>query len=438
IPSKRHGKIFRRLRHTYFNVYRRLFSVVFSVNLIGFFVLLWQSRETGVNHLNVAAASSANIMAAILIRQDYIINLLFRVCWLVPLSAPLRLRRAMAKVYEYGGVHSGAGFAGALWYLFLTVVLTRDYAMAVMKSIPIMTTSYAMLTLLCLIVAFAYPRFRFLSHNVFENTHRLAGWTAVGIFWAQTVLIAQQLRKGTDHSTWGTIIRLLPFYFLLITTVHLVLPWVRLRKMTFHPERLSDHALRLHFKETMAPFSGIAISDAPLKEWHPFATFPTPLGNGGGGSLIISAAGDWTQKVIANPSTQYWVRGVPRTGVLSMACIFRSCLIVTTGSGIGPCLSFLMEPSRKQPCRVIWSAPCPEKTFGYDITEAVYRVDPRALVIDTRLSQKRPDMVLLTWQMYVESGAEAVFVISNPSLTKKLIYAMESRGVPAFGPIWDS
>lgn len=83
----------------------------------------------------------------------------------------------------------------------------------------------------------------------------------------------------------------------------------------------------------------------------------------------------------------------------------------------------------------------------------VYSADPRARVIDTRALGKevvvdkegnrmersrRPDMVRETWRLVRESGAEGVVVIGNPAVTKKVVYGMESRGVPAFGPIWDS
>ena len=47
-------------------------------------------------------------------------------------------------------------------------------------------------------------------------------------------------------------------------------------------------------------------------------------------------------------------------------------------------------------------------------------------------------MVGLTWQLLMESQAEAVFVVSNPKVTKMVVYAMESRGVAAYGPIFDS
>lgn len=50
----------------------------------------------------------------------------------------------------------------------------------------------------------------------------------------------------------------------------------------------------------------------------------------------------------------------------------------------------------------------------------------------------RPDMVGLAWQLLKWSNAEAVFVISNPKVTKMVLYALESRGIVAYSPIFDS
>jgi len=437
IPEKRHRTVVSRTRHTYCNVYRRLFSIVSLGNLIGFIALLVKDRRTGdLPHLDIATSASANLMVAILIRQDYIINALFRICWLVPLSAPLRFRRTIAKVYEYGGVHSGASVSGTLWFVMLTIVITQEFARDALRWVSILTLTYILLLLLSSITIFAYPALRFKNHNRFERTHRFAGWAAIALFWVELGLIVWSIQIKTGATAWRTLTTMPTFWFLTIITIHTVLPWLQLHKMDFVPEKLSEHALRLHFKEQLPAFSGICLSDAPLKEWHPFATFPSATGEGG--SLIISNAGDWTKLAIDKPSTSYWVKGVPRTGVLSMACVFRSVVLVTTGSGIGPCLSFLTAPSRRQPCRLLWSTPRPMRTFGETIVKTVYQVDPQAMIVDTKLSDKRPDMVMLTYQMFVESGAEAVFVISNPKLTKRLVYEMESRGIPAYGPIWDS
>ncbi len=47
-------------------------------------------------------------------------------------------------------------------------------------------------------------------------------------------------------------------------------------------------------------------------------------------------------------------------------------------------------------------------------------------------------MVKLTYRMVREFDAEAVVIISNEALTRKVVYGMMSRGIPAFGAIWDS
>jgi hypothetical protein len=303
-----------------------------------------------------------------------------------------------------------------------------------MRSVPVLTITFVLLVLLSGIIALSLPRFRFFSHNTFEYSHRFAGWTAIGIFWIDAMLIVHELSKKTGHSFGHELIHLPTFWILIVITFHLVLPWLRLRKWNFKADQLSDHAVRLNFEKTLPPLSGLAIAESPMAEWHPFATYPKA---GGGGCMIISNAGDWTKRTILDPKKQYWVKGLPKTGVLSMGFVFRKIVVVTTGSGIGPCLSFLLEPTRKTQCRVLWSTPSPAKTYGADLCNQVESCDPNAMIIDTRKAG-RPDMVALTYKLYIESGAEAVFCISNPRLTKKIVYGMESRGVPAFGPIWDS
>ncbi len=47
-------------------------------------------------------------------------------------------------------------------------------------------------------------------------------------------------------------------------------------------------------------------------------------------------------------------------------------------------------------------------------------------------------MVKLTYRLVQEFNAEAVIIISNEGLTRKVVYGMMSRGIPAFGAIWDS
>jgi hypothetical protein len=354
----------------------------------------------------------------------------------MPVSAPLRVRRLLCKIYEYGGVHSGAAVCSLIWFALFTGFFTRDFALSIshkLRNPAILTITYILLLLLLSLVVTAYPRFRITSHNTFENVHRWGGWFSLALFWIELLLFA----KAQGPSSLGiALINFPAFWFLLISSVHAIIPWFRLHKLHVVPEKFSDHAIRLHFKEKVPLFVGLRISASPLREWHSFACIP--VRSGAGGSVLISNAGDWTKKTIQNPRPYYWVKGIPVTGVLPMARLFKKVIVVTTGSGIGPCLGVIQDVRTK--VRVIWSTPRPVDTYGWEICEAVRRVDKEAVIIDTREGgkRKRPDLLGLAWRLYREEGAEAVFVISNPKVTRMVVYGLEARGVPAFGPIWDS
>jgi hypothetical protein len=439
LPPKRQHRCIRHARHTFINVYRRLFSIVFIFNMIGLAVLLTVNKDWISNPplSAFATAAAANIMVALLIRQDYVVNALYKMTWLVPLSAPLRLRRILAKVYENGGVHSGAAVSSVIWFSLLTGFLTDQFVKGgALRDPAIMTFTYVLLCLLIALVVTAYPRFRFSSHNTFENVHRWGGWFSLALFWVELVLFAHSQINIDTPSLGINLIKLPAFWFLLISSLHAIYPWLRFHRLPVEAERLSNHAIRLHFKEPVPLFVGLRISSSPLTEWHSFACIPSRDGGRSGGSVLISDAGDWTRDTIANPKPYYYVKGVPVTGVLCMARIFKRIVIVTTGSGIGPCLG-VMQDIPDTVCRVIWSTPNPFQTYGEGIVQAVKDTDPNALIWDTR-KQGRPDLVRLAYEMYKEMDAEAVFVISNPKLTRKVVYGMESRGVPGFGPVWDS
>ena len=50
----------------------------------------------------------------------------------------------------------------------------------------------------------------------------------------------------------------------------------------------------------------------------------------------------------------------------------------------------------------------------------------------------KPDLLNLALAAYRDFGAEAVFIVSNKPTTFGLVHELERRGIPAFGPIWDS
>ncbi|EED19622.1 integral membrane protein TmpA [Talaromyces stipitatus ATCC 10500] len=190
---------------------------------------------------------------------------------------------------------------------------------------------------------------------------------------------------------------------------------------------------------------GIQLARNPLRDWHSFATFPdtaveTTLSSGSKSptsfSCLVSKAGDWTGETIEHPPQYLWKRGVLVHGFAYVMRLYERIIVVTTGSGIGPCLSFLGDGNRPA-MRVVWQTRSPLKTYGQGIIDLVKQMDPNPLVMDTDMTG-RVDMVPIIESMAMEFRAEAVCVISNPKLTKKLVYDLETRGLVAMGPIFDS
>ena len=433
---------YRKIRHFFFNVYRRLFSTVLILNFIGFAIQMIGSHTLRTDIRWVATAASANFCVAILARQEYIINTLFDVLVYLPKSTPLRIRRLVCKVYEFGGIHSGCSTSSVLWFIYLTALLTKNFINGSLRYVPLLALAYTLLMLFLSIVIFAYPALRVRVHDVFERTHRFAGWMANILFWTLIVLTAKALHNKPDEtrSTGKILVSLPSFYLLSVNTVHAFVSWFRLRKIQATGIRLSNHALRLHLNAGIGQFYTIKISDNPLFEWHSFAVFPDHKGsvNGSTNSAIVSRAGDWTSKTIEEPKNVYYTRGFPTRGVLYMSLIFKRVVLVCTGSGIGPGLNLLtMKPHTRPSVRVLWSASRPIDTFSEEICESVLEADPNAVIWDTK-KQGRPDLVAIAWQLAKESDAECVFCISNQSVTTQVVYDIESRGMPAFGPVFDS
>jgi hypothetical protein len=438
LPPKRWGRIMRNLRWSVFSVYRRLNFLVLIPNLIAGMVLGARHSLLELPTQSTVTAVTVNIILAVLIRQELVINMLFAVAGTCPQSMPLRFRRLATKIYHLGGVHSGASIAATIWLGVCNVVLAREWARntKIAREPGLFAVTGIIDCLFLTIIVLAHPTLRAKFHNTFEIAHRFFGWAAVALFWVQMFVLSNAERKMQDPppSLVKSVFQSPVMWLLLVVTVSLVLPWLRLRKVNVHPEHLSDHVIRLHFTHANLPLcTSPRISDSPLREWHSFAGIPDESGNGF--SLLVSRAGDWTTSLIRSPPTKIWVRGIPIRGVLHLAPIFKRLVIVATGSGIGPVLSLLF--ARDLDCRILWSTNNPETTYKSQIINRVLHGDPNAIIINTSVSG-RPDLIQEAYHLYIISNAEAVFVISNSKVTRKVVYGLESRGVPTFAPVFDS
>lgn len=84
LPDKTQGKFFRNVRHQVFSLYRRLFGVVFVVNMAILIATVARPERVDAQHLGLIVVS--NLFCAILMRQDYVINTFFTVACAVPIS----------------------------------------------------------------------------------------------------------------------------------------------------------------------------------------------------------------------------------------------------------------------------------------------------------------------------------------------------------------
>ncbi|CAP60977.1 uncharacterized protein PODANS_2_13770 [Podospora anserina S mat+] len=510
LPPKKGSRTYRYFRYNFGSVYRRIFCLAFLGNLSALVVLASKhglsSQAERFTYQQASIAVTANVLAALLVRNEHVVNAFF---WVFADKAvtkylPLRARRLGAKIYSYGGVHSGCAMAATAWYIAFLVLLTLEWTgsdiaeeQGMVKGY-IYLVSYTILALLVSMLATAWPEFRRRCHNWFEGVHRFMGWTAVFLFWVQVLLLTYE---NSSHDFGTGLVQSPNFWMLVVITGLVVYPWTRLKLRKVEAEVLSSHCVKLNFEYRDVHYGqAVKLTDSPLRETHGFGVIPHPyapkiedathqtsssgssmvsverektqkqnkgLSHAGekGYSVIVSKAGDWTSKIIANPPTHIYTRGTPQFGVMRVAGMFEPCVIVATGSGIAPCLSlFVQKPDH--PVRIIWSTKSPLQTYGQDIIDLLYATDPRAIIIDTSKGGpkfKRPDLVKLVYRVWEESQGEgpeqyarlegrtnstgrkkivgkceAVVIISNQKLTEKVVYGLESRGVPAFGALFDS
>ncbi|MEO3973301.1 hypothetical protein [Streptomyces sp. CAU 1734] len=416
----RAGRLRRALAGPLLTHYHRLAALVIAANLA--FLAAGTSGGDSLSAAELSDAALINVALAVVVRQQYVINALFRLATSAPTSWPLGVRRILAKVYHFGGLHVGGATAGTLWFLALIGAMTLRGAPA-----PVLAVAYTLGVLLIAIIATALPAFRARFHDHFERIHRYGGWAALLLLWTQTLLVAHEERQSPLTSS--------AVHLLALITFSVALPWFRLRRIAVTAERPSTHVALARFDYGVTPFAGssTAISRSPLGQWHSFANVPEP--GRSGYRLTISRAGDWTGEFIDDLPTEVWTKGITTAGVANVETLFTRVVYVATGSGIGPCLPHLL--AREVPALLVWATRAPRTTYGDALVDEILAVQPEARIWDTA-EHGKPDMLALALAAHRDFGAEAVICISNKKLTWHVVQGLESRGIPAYGAIWDS
>jgi len=417
--------------------YNRLIASVLAVNAAvawyGVRAGWWSGPTTRLEA--IGAVAQANLVLAVLPRQQYVVNLVGWAATRPSARWPLRLRWALGKYYHLGGFHVGAALAGTLWYAAFVAAVVADWA----RGAPDVTTANVVLTgavvaVLLAVVVLALPRLRARHHDLFEASHRFGAWLALVLTWANTIVFARARHPGS--ATLAALAATPMAWLLALTTVLAAWPWLLLRKVPITVERPSAHVAIVEVHHDVRTRVGTTrpISRHPLFGWHHFGIVPPRPGRRGY-RMVISRAGDWTAAFIDDPPEHVWVRGLPAVGVANVRRLFRKVVFVATGSGIGPALGHLL--AGELPTKLVWVTRDPVRTYGDALAGEVLAAQPDALIWSSD-EHGKPDVLALAYQAYVESGAEAVICVSNRTVTWQVVHGLEQRGIPAFGPIWDS
>ncbi|KAF2747358.1 hypothetical protein M011DRAFT_458629 [Sporormia fimetaria CBS 119925] len=442
--------------------YQVLFLVVVGVNMSVLIVFACM-RDDGHNAEQSLNAVAANIFLAVVIRQEVFLNVLFNIFTAAPRHWPFVIRKHLANIHHFGGVHSGCAISAVAWYMEYTYYATLRVRALEPKHREIhildISACCAVLALLLATIITAQPSIRRRFHNLFEHVHRFAGWLTLAALWLHitcTFILSPKAK----------LINSAAFYLLILTTPLFVIQWLRIRKVPITVISKTSHEIHLSYPyKNMPPTMTQRFSTNPLLEWHGFATIPGPKdaqGNTDTVRLGIAAAGDWTKKLIENPPQYLWIRDPPTSNFLKGVKMFDRVLFIATGAGIAPMLSVLKTLAQNEPSaeavprdlgvvdvekaqarrivRVLWSTRDPLGEENEETVRCIQAVDPQAELFDTRTG--RPDLVEEGKRVVSECGIEAVFVVSSRPTTKMIVNSVRrgtwGSGVAAYGAIFDS
>ncbi|KAL1165662.1 hypothetical protein V6Z11_A06G143600 [Gossypium hirsutum] len=401
-----------------FTVYKRLFVVCFTLNIIG--LVLAATGHFPYVRNRAALFSIANILALTLCRSEAFLQVVF---WLAVKVlgkswVPLPIKTATTSLLQsLGGIHSRCGVSSVAWLIYALILTLKDRENTSPEIIGVAST---ILSLLCLTCLAAFPLVYHLHHNVFERIHRFAGWTALALLWAFIVLTIsyEPVTKSYSKELGSRLVQRQEFWFTIAITILIITPWSTVRRVPVNISVPSGHASIIKFEGGIK--SGILgrISPSPLSEWHAFGI----ISDGKTEHMMLAGAvGDFTKSLVSNLPSHLWVRKLHFAGLPYLVNMYDRVLVVATGSGICVFLSFLHRTKLRKEIKEMMSGHPKEKVIVHD-TAVLGRPNVSQMSVD----------IAKRW------GADVVIVTSNPEGSRDVVNACKAAGIPAFGPIWDS
>ena len=430
------GRLRRLLKAPWAMHYNRLIVLVLAANAVFAVYGADHWEHYGPAPGTVAVITQANIALAIIFRQQYVINFLGWLATRPPVTWPVKVRWTLAKFYHFGGLHVGFALAGTVWYLAFVAMLI--YGFAAGKGgvgVAVVAVSLVAASLIVVIVVMARPSSRTKRHDSFEATHRFLGWAVLVLVWVNTIVFTASRAHGSATSA---LLTSPAFWLLVITACGTAWPWLLLRKVPVTVERPSSHLAILHLDQDLTP----AARHDPRDQPQPAVRMAPVRERPGRGRVRRPRVPDDRlpgRRLDGRADRQ------PTRARLGPRHPDRRA------HGRQETLLKGRDPRHRQRHRARDRAPAlrrdalttglDDPRSGPDLRRSARReiltAQPDAIIWDTD-ELGRPDVLRLAYRAYITSGAEAVICVSNKTLTWQVVHGLEQRGIPAFGPVWDS
>ncbi|XP_022724620.1 uncharacterized protein LOC111281219 [Durio zibethinus] len=389
-----------------FTVYKRLFVVCLTLNIIG--LVLAATGHFPYARNRAPLFSISNILALTLCRSEAFLRIVF---WLAVKVlgrswVPLPIKTATTSLLQsLGGIHSSCGISSVVWLIYALVLTLKDRDNTSSEIIGVASTILSLLCLSCMVWAFIILTISY-----------------------------DPITKSYSKELGSRLIKRQEFWFTVAITILIIIPWLTVRRVPVKISAPSGHASIIKFEGGIK--SGILgrISPSPFSEWHAFGI----ISDGKTEHMMLAGAvGDFTKSLVSNPPSHLWVRQMHFAGLPYLVNMYDRVLLVATGSGICVFLSFLFQPCSANVC-VLWVAKGIEQNFGKEIKEMMSGHPKDKVIVHDTAVLGRPNVSELSVDAAKRWGAEVVIVTSNPEGSRDVVNACKGAGIPAFGPIWDS
>jgi hypothetical protein len=123
------------------------------------------------------------ILISILVRSELLLRGIYEFVICVVRHGPVSVKHfTVRNLLHVGGFHSSLSLCGIMW---LCYAIYRSWALSpeLIRDLGITCTVF-----LLIVACAAFPPVRFYFHNFFENTHRIFGWSSLGLIWVYVIL----------------------------------------------------------------------------------------------------------------------------------------------------------------------------------------------------------------------------------------------------------